>query len=394
MHRILAGFALFLLFYTFFWANFFHVLPSKKQKAPVNSPTPIFDATTTSFSPALGNKTVLSATSVIDSIPKPNMPSSWNIPLEPRKQAFNLSCEFAAASIIIYHFTNNSTFSPKNEDISEKTLMQQVGVSKNPNVGIRMGDLLEEDVATLYKNLNKYFGGTDYYGVNAPPFLDLFPKYGLYARPITTQDGNASFLIKQAISKGNLVMAWIRIGYKQPVDIALSYGQIPIVKGEHVVVINGYDEKGFSVLDPGTGRERYILQNDLLTASQPFALPFLEVFPSSQADYSGLYQEILSENITGLPRGKLAIAIENGSGNFGEGTRLAAILTSFGYKIANIKNANNVNFENLTISMKKSVWDYSLLLKKDLQLVSYVVATISANLPEENKEDATIIVGN
>ena len=257
-----------------------------------------------------------------------------------------------------------------------------------------MGDILEGDFTTLYENLNKYFGGADYYGVNAPPFLDLFPKYGLLARPIIVQDGNVASSIKLAISKGSLVMAWIRIGYQQPIDIALSYGSIPIIRGEHTVVVNGYDEKGFYVLDPGSGTERYILQSDLLAASQPFALPFLEVFPSSQAASSGLYQEILPDNITGLPRDKLSLTIENGSGNFGDGTRLADILTSFGYKIANIENANNFDFDNLTISMKKSMWDYSQLLEKDLHLASYIIATISANLPEDNKEDATIIVGN
>jgi uncharacterized protein YvpB len=384
MRKIIAGFVLFFLFYALFWVNFFHASPIRKQKS--TSPT--------SFPPVLENKTVLSAASVVSPIPKPNIPSSWNIPLEPRRQAFNLSCEFAAASIIIYHFTNNSIFSPKNEGISEKTLIQQIGVSKNPNVGIRMGDILEGDFTTLYENLNKYFGGADYYGVNAPPFLDLFPKYGLLARPIIVQDGNVASSIKLAISKGSLVMAWIRIGYQQPIDIALSYGSIPIIRGEHTVVVNGYDEKGFYVLDPGSGTERYILQSDLLAASQPFALPFLEVFPSSQAASSGLYQEILPDNITGLPRDKLSLTIENGSGNFGDGTRLADILTSFGYKIANIENANNFDFDNLTISMKKSMWDYSQLLEKDLHLASYIIATISANLPEDNKEDATIIVGN
>lgn len=123
-------------------------------------------------------------------------------------------------------------------------------------------------------------------------------------------------------------------------------------------------------------------------------MPFLEVFPSSQANSSGLYQQVLPDNVIGLPKNKLTFMIENGSGNFGDGTRLADILTSFGYKVSNIKNADNFNYENLTISMKKSVWDYSQLLEKDLNLASYIIATISANLSENNKEDAVIIVGN
>lgn len=383
MRKIIAGVALFLLFYTLFWINFFHVPSAKKGKGAVP----------TSVSAILENKIVLSASSVSNPMSKPSVPISFNIVLEPRRQVFNLSCEFAAAAAIIYHFTGNSIFSPSNENVAEKTLMQQVGVSQNPNVGIRMGDILEGDLTTLYENLNKSFGGASYYGVHAPPFLDLFPKYGLFAKPIL-KEGDIAFSIKQAISKGNLVMAWIRIGYGQPVDVDLSYGLIPIVRGEHTVVVNGYDEKGFYVLDPGSGTQRYILQTDLLAASEPFALPFLEVYPSSQAASSGLYQQVLPHNITGLPRGKLTLLIENGSGSFGDGTKLADILTSFGYKIVDIKNAKNFDFDNLTISMKGSVRDYSRLLEKDLRLASYIVATISANLSEDSKEDAIIIVGN
>lgn len=384
MRKLFWGSIPFVLLYTLFWLHFFHVTPFQKSKNafPYFQPIPI-----TSTSPRISwekkQEEVLSEATVV--------PGSFNLQLLPRKQAFNLSCEFTAASAIIHYFTADDSFAVKNEVSAEKTLMEKVGVSQNPNLGIRMGDIMEGDLTSLYQNLNNRFGGTDYYGIHASPFIDLFSEYGLLAKPLPKED-NIISSIQNAVSSGHLVMAWIRIGYGQAVDIALSHGVIPLVRGEHTVVIHGYDEKGVIVMDPGSAAKRYIKYEDLADASKAFPLPFLEVYPVSLITTEDVYNKDL-DKIIGLPREKLTISVENGSGKTGRGSLFADILRDFGYHVISLKNADNFDYENVTITMKKSMWDYRRLLEKDLRLASYTIATISSNVSEEATSDATIIIG-
>lgn len=320
------------------------------------------------------------------------MPKSYSVQLLPRRQAFNLSCEFAAGAAIIHYFTNNNDFSSQNEELAEKTLAEKVGVSQNPNVGIRMGDILGGDFTTLFKNLNQRFGGADYYGVHAPPFIDLFAEYQLMARPLPKD--NVVFSIQKAIFQGHLVMAWIKLGYGNAVDTALSYGQVSVVKGEHAVVINGYDENGVIVMDPATASERHLFYADLIAATKSFPLPFLEVYPSISAlDFKDIQNEILKDNITGLKREKLTIKVENGSGMFGNGTQMSGILKDFGYKVTDVENAGSLDYEDVSVRLKKSMEDYQSLLERDMRLSQYKIATISADLPESSSTSVIIIVG-
>lgn len=377
MRKLLLVTLLFFVSYTFFWINFFSVSKPHHQvvNLPQNTPWPQIDT-----------QTVLAQSTAVE------IPKSYSVELLPRRQAFNLSCEFAAGAAIIHYFTNDKDFSSQNEESAEKKLAEKIGVSQNPNVGIRMGDILEGDFAALFKNLNQRFGGADYYGVHAPPFIDLFAEYGLIARPLF-QD-NAIFSIQNAIFHGHLVMAWIQIGYGKTVDTDLSYGDVPVVKGEHVVVINGYDESGVNVMDPATSSERHLFYSDLIRASESFPLPFLEIFPSIQAsDFKDIQNEILKGSITGLNREKLTVKVENGSGLFGSGTQMSNILKDFGFKITGVSNADSSNYENVSVKLKNSMKDYQSLLERDLRLSNYKIATISSDLSESSPESAIIIVG-
>lgn len=389
MRKLIASAFIFFPIYTLFWLHFFSVFPFNKT---IN-----FQYNVPVQKPQLENssqfKNVLASTDFPTSLKKENPPESYFIELLPRKQAFNLSCEFAAAASIINFFTNDPTFAAENEETAEEKLISKIDVSQNPNVGIRMGDILEGDFRTLLKNLNKKFGGEDYYGVHAPPFIDLFAEYGLLASPIA-KDENVVFSIQRAISSGHLVMAWIKIGYGQAVDAALSYGTIPIIRGEHTVVINGYDEKGVILMDPGTGSKRNLAYGDLLKVSGAFPMPFLQIYLSpSKITLEDVYGGI-SDKAIGIPREKLTILVENGSRKFGRGNQLADILRDFGYRVTALNNADNFDYEDITIRMKKNVWDYRYLLQKDLRLAAYSIATISADLTDSASTDALVIIGN
>lgn len=384
--RIVFGLFIFFVFYTFFWLWFFKAFPFTSKKPQSISvalktiPQPITQ-------PQKDSK-VLSAQTV--QTENNELPKSYKIDILPRRQSFNLSCEFAAAASIIYHFTVNPAFSPQNENEAEKTLMAKVGVSQNPNIGIRMGDISFDDFASLFTNLNKLFGGTEYYGVHAPPFIDLFPEYNLYAKPILKSSDMVSAMQK-AISQGRLIMTWIKIGYGKPVDIALSYGgSVPLVRGEHTVVINGYDENGFFIMDPGSGRERNVPYQNLINSMQEFPMPLLEIYPSSKSTSFEVVPKPV-DSTTGLRRGNLRILVKNASGKTGVGNEVASLFREFGYKIVGVESQEADELD-VSIKIKREMRDYLYLLRHDLSLLSYRIATVSSDLNREGT-DAVLTIG-
>lgn len=376
MHKFVWGAVLLVIPYTLFWLNFFQVFPFARPKT-----------ITTTYQQSQPTQPFQKQQEVLaENI---SLPSNYLIALTPRKQVFNLSCEFAAAAAIIYEQTLDSFFLPGNEEAAEKRLMEAVGVSQNPNIGIRMGI---DGADNLFKNLMQRFGGIDYYGVHAPPFIALFKEYGLRATPLDKNDPLSS--IRQAIAESKLVMAWIKIGFGEPVDVALIYGQTTIVKGEHTVVVHGYDQDGVWVMDPGIGQSRHLRFQDLIKAMEPFVMPLLAVSAASEISPLELYEPTLGiDKTTGLDRKNLLVVIENGSGKFGKGSQLVNILRDFGYTVIKLAKADKSDYEDLTVKMKKEVWDYRGLLERDLQLASYVIATISADLLETESVDAVVIVG-
>ncbi|MCL5090474.1 MAG: C39 family peptidase [Patescibacteria group bacterium] len=376
---------LFFLLYSFFWFKLFE--PSKKivLESPVSKYLP-FNIVANNLSPARKIKNVLSSNTNQTAIPE-----SYKINLALRKQAFNLSCEFAAAASIIYHLTNNPDFSAVKEQQAEKTLMEKIGVSENPNIGIRMGKTIPASSEALLNNLNERFGGTDYYGVHAPPFIELFNSYGLPSKLLDKNQDIVSF-IKNAIYKNHLVMAWIKIGFGSDIDMALSYGvSVPIIKGEHTVVITGYNQNGVFIMDPGSGRENYIDFSDLLEATENFPFPFLEV-PSSSSfslDPNGKQKD----EFTGLSRSIVKIRVENASKIVGKGSEMADILKDFGYTLAGVENSKCTDCENIQVKIKGSLKDYAGLLKRDLNFASFNIENISFDLSSSDSADMVVTVG-
>lgn len=95
---------------------------------------------------------------------------------------------------------------------------------------------------------------------------------------------------------------------------------------------------------------------------------------------------------TGLDRSTLSIEVQNGSGVTGAASKGSDILKNFGYKISSIGNADNENYENVTIQVKSTKTNFLALLKKDLGF-SYTVGTTSADLSSSSTADALVIIG-
>lgn len=317
-----------------------------------------------------------------------SIPESYSLSVLPRKQVFNLSCEFAAAAAVIYHYTNDELFSVKNQLEAEKTLIAKIPASMNPNIGVRMGESAIGNSDRVYSNLNQKFGGTDYYGVHAPPFIDLFWEYKLLAKPIQKTDVDA---IKKAIFSGHLVMAWIQVGHGKAVDASLSYGTTPVVKGEHAVVVYGYNKEGVYFMDPGIGKNRFMSFQTLLEATSAFPLPFLEVYPSvAKPDYDPTERVDI---LTGLDRSVIKILIQNSNKEVGAGNSMAEILKDFGYKVQSVEQVNKDDQEGVSILLKKELSDYEKLLQQDISLAGYKISSFSATQALDNFVDAVVLVG-
>ncbi|MBI4078794.1 MAG: C39 family peptidase [Candidatus Levybacteria bacterium] len=383
---ILAGTGIsFLLLVSFFSALFY----SQNKQSNILSSTP---KSTYSYSGQVVQQSKRQVLSLSVQNTEEVIPSTYTIPFDARKQIFNLSCEFAAAASIIYHFTKDPTFSELNEKTAEETLVKKVGVSQNPNIGVRMGVNEASEEAILYENLNKRFGGTDYYGVHAPPFIELFATYGFVAEPIGRGNDDKIKAIARSVSVGRPVMAWIQIGRGNPIDVALAYDTTPIVRGEHVVVIHGYNENGVFVMDPGTGGFRHVPYKDLLIASSSFRMPFLSVFQGVAKEVTTI-ESVGVDSITGLNRNRVRITVLNGSGREADASEMMGILEDFGYSVVRTGNADNASYENVTLSYKPKIKDYIKLLQRDLSLAMYNVASFSAALDSDDKEDVVLIVG-
>lgn len=382
----------FFVFYTLFWLYYFKIFPPQKVNKTISPEVKTIgfeNIKTKKENKPLPTHEVLSvSTDNNNSIN--DFAQSYKIDILPRKQVFNLSCELAAASSIIFHYKENPDFSPQNEKTAEKILIEKIGASQNPNIGIRMGNTLPENEENLINNLNEKFGGTDYYGVHAPPFIEVFKDYGLTARPLN-KNINLTPQIKKAIFSGHLIMSWLNVGYGRAVDIELAYGLVSVVRGEHVVVINGYDEKDIFFMDPASAKEKKLSYNNFLDAALLFPMPFLEVYPSTSFFFFD--PTAIVDKLTGLNRSVIKIRIENGSKKTGAGSGLAGILKDFGYQVVEIKDIDCENCENIQVKIKEKDKDYLNLLKKDLELAFYSISNISEDLAEEDI-DIIITIGS
>lgn len=95
---------------------------------------------------------------------------------------------------------------------------------------------------------------------------------------------------------------------------------------------------------------------------------------------------------TGLDRSELTITIENGSGEAGVAGKASDILKNLGYDVVATQNADNFDYENVTIQVKSSSSDYLALLKKDLGF-DYTIESATSDLPDSFSTDALVIIG-
>jgi len=98
------------------------------------------------------------------------------------------------------------------------------------------------------------------------------------------------------------------------------------------------------------------------------------------------------DKATGLDRSNLTVEIQNGSGTVGVASKMSDIVKSFGYNVASVGNADNYNYENVTISVKSGSSKYLPLLKSDLSK-DYTIGTTSSDLSASSSADALIIIG-
>lgn len=371
----------FVIFYTYFWTHIF--IQVKLQRKLTHS---FF---LQKYNQVLGsftkkeNKLNNTQTEVADE----TTPQTYKTILTTRKQYYNLSCEFAAASSIIYHFTQKEEFNPNHEKTSEDTLITQISVSQNPDIGIRMGTTSTNE---LYTNLQKQFGGSIYYGVHAPPFIELFQNYDLQAIPLNKYD-NIINTIKKALYKGHLIMVWLRIGQGSPIDTELAYGSTPLIPGEHVVTAYGYDTNGIWVMDPGSSQNRRISYNSFLASTLPFSLPFLEVKKLANKDEIQEYFSIPIDPLTKLDRRNITVLVENGSGKIGRGNEVATLLQEFGYTVLTLAKTNTF-LEKNTVFLKEEKKDYTDLLKKDFGVISFFPQFVMSSESASLEADLHIVI--
>jgi hypothetical protein len=95
---------------------------------------------------------------------------------------------------------------------------------------------------------------------------------------------------------------------------------------------------------------------------------------------------------SGLDRSKLSVAVQNGSGTEGVAGVAAELLKELGYNVPTIENADNYNYQGVTIEVKNSKREFVDLLKKDLSK-NYTISSTTSDLSSDSPTDAVVIIG-
>jgi len=90
-------------------------------------------------------------------------------------------------------------------------------------------------------------------------------------------------------------------------------------------------------------------------------------------------------------KGDIKISVQNGSGESGVAGDAADILRDAGYDVISTGNADNFEYENVTIQVKASV-DALEFIEEDLS-GSYTIGVTSTDLSEDESFDALVIIG-
>lgn len=92
-------------------------------------------------------------------------------------------------------------------------------------------------------------------------------------------------------------------------------------------------------------------------------------------------------------RGSISVSVQNGSGDSGVAGDAADILRNLGYDVVSTGNADNFEYENVSINVKASNEDALALLEEDLS-ESYTISGTSTDLSEDESFDALVIIGS
>jgi hypothetical protein len=93
-----------------------------------------------------------------------------------------------------------------------------------------------------------------------------------------------------------------------------------------------------------------------------------------------------------LDKSKVSIEIQNGSGETGVASTMSTYLKNLGYTISSTGNAENFDYEGVTIQTKAEFKNYIATLKKDLT-PDYIVSASSSDLLDSSTADILVIVG-
>ncbi len=149
-------------------------------------------------------------------------------------QQRNLSCEYASTVMAMATF---GTW------ISEYEFDGIVGWSDNPHWGYR-GDI------------TGWWGNTTDYGVYPEPLAAAVDRFGFWGDPFYGQ-GDASALTSR-LDNGLPTLVWIGLwGDTSFYEYTAEGTPYKLGAGMHVVVAQGYDDGGVSVVDPAYGDVKY-----------------------------------------------------------------------------------------------------------------------------------------
>jgi len=159
-----------------------------------------------------------------------------------------------------------------------------------------------------------------------------------------------------------------------------------IVAGKSYLGVGDREEDKKVTPTPAENEIEFIIETPTPSDSTETPVPKATVTPTPKPTIDPVDKE------TGLDRSDLSIEVLNGSGETGAASKASETLKALGYGISSIGNADNTDYENVTIKVKSDKEKFLDLLKKDLGF-SYTIGSSSADLADDSSADALVIVG-
>lgn len=211
------------------------------QPLPTDTPTPTatFTPTPTLTPTATATNTPLptntpqpqpTAKPLPTNAPEDGLPSSYQISgISGHGQSRSLSCEARAAADWAAFY---------GVSLSENSIQSALPITDNPETG-------------FVGNVNGTWGQIppNDYGVHASPIAAILRSNGVSAN---ANKGVSLTELRRQIASGNPVLAWVvgAVWGGSPVSYTASDGSTTTVAYyEHVVILTGYDETGFTIVD-------------------------------------------------------------------------------------------------------------------------------------------------